>query len=78
MVESRGIIEVDLFSEEIDEPDHPEVLRFRALLQDVADEYGCRLVSFDIHKGTVSFSFDNDALTGKVLKLLQDDGSCPG
>jgi hypothetical protein len=76
MAESPGVIEVDLFSEEVDEPNHPEVLRFRALLEDVADEYGCSLVSFELHKGTISFSFDDDAVTGKILKLLRDDDLC--
>ena len=66
-----GVIEVDLFSKNVNSLDHPEVAKFRELLEDVADEYQCRLISFDIDYGTVSFAFDNEELTAEVLKMLQ-------
>jgi hypothetical protein len=66
-----GIIEVDLFSEDVDSPHHPDAMRFRALLEDVAAEYGCELVSFQVEGGTVSFAFDDDELTAEVLKILR-------
>ena len=68
-----GIIEVDLFSEDVDSLDHPEVVKFRRLLEEVADEYHCFLRSFDIEHGTVFFSFDNDALDAKIVQILQTD-----
>jgi hypothetical protein len=68
-----GIIEVDLFSEDVDSLDHPEVIKFRKLLEEVADEYHCNLKSFDIDHGTVLFSFDNDELDAKILKILRED-----
>jgi len=67
-----GIIEVDLFSEEVDGPDHPEVIRFKRLLESVARDHRCALTSFEIERGTVSFSFDNDVLTAEILRLLQE------
>lgn len=67
-----GIIEVDLFSEDVDSLDHPEVVKFRKLLEEVADDYDCTLTSFDIDHGTVSFSFDNDELDAEVLRILQE------
>lgn len=67
-----GIIEVDLFSEDVDSLDHPEVVKFRKLLEEVADDYDCNLTSFDIDHGTVSFSFDNDELDAEVLRILQE------
>ena len=67
-----GIIEVDLFSEDVDSLDHPEVVEFRKLLQEVADDYDCNLISFDVEHGTVSFSFDNDELDAEILRILQE------
>jgi hypothetical protein len=69
-----GIIEVDLFSEDVDSLSHPEVVEFRALLETVAEEYRCRLTSLEIDRGTVSFSFDDDGLTAEVLKVLGVEG----
>jgi hypothetical protein len=68
-----GAIEVDLFPEEVDGPDHPEALRFRALLEQVADDYGCSLVWFQVDQGTVSFAFDDDLLTAEILRELEMD-----
>lgn len=68
-----GIIEVDLFSEEVDSLEHPEVIHFRGLLEEVAEQYRCRLIFFEVERGTVSFSFDNDVLTAEILKMLQMD-----
>lgn len=70
-----GIIEVDLFSEDVDSLDHPEVLKFKRLLEEVADEYHSYLISFEIERGTVLFSFGNDALNAKIIRLLQTDST---
>lgn len=67
-----GVIEVDLFPAEVNSLDHPDVVGFKELLEDVAREYQCSLVSFDVHDGTVSFSFSSDELMAEVLKILQD------
>jgi hypothetical protein len=66
-----GFIEVDLFSKDVDSADHPQAIHFRGLLEEVAEDYRCRLVSFEVEKGTVTFSFDNDGLTAEILKILQ-------
>ena len=68
-----GVIEVDLFSEDVDTPDHPEAINFRDLLETVADEYECSLLTFEVERGTVAFSFDSDELTSKILKILQTE-----
>jgi len=65
-----GIIEVDLFSEHVKSADHPEAARFKRLLEEVAKEYQCRLLSFEVEHGTVSFSFDDDVLTAEILNIL--------
>jgi hypothetical protein len=72
-VQGMGVIEVDLFPEEVDSPFHPKAARFRKLLEEVADEYECALLSFEVERGTVAFSFDDDVLTAEVLKLLQPE-----
>jgi hypothetical protein len=68
---SDGIIEVDLFSEDVDTADHPDARRFKKLLKDVAKEYRCKLVSFEVEHGTVSFSFDSDVLVAEILRVLE-------
>ena len=65
-----GIIEVDIFEEDVDSPEHPVADSFRELLEEVAEQYGCSLLSFDVKRGTASFSFDNDELTAEILKVL--------
>ncbi|MGD8226488.1 MAG: hypothetical protein PVI20_01835 [Desulfobacteraceae bacterium] len=67
-----GIIEVDLFPEDVNSLDHPKAVKFRKLLEAVADEYDCELLLFEVDHGTVSFSFDNDELTAEILKVLQN------
>jgi|WetSurMetagenome_2_1015567.scaffolds.fasta_scaffold987070_1 hypothetical protein len=67
-----GIIEVEMFSEDVDDLDHPVAQSFRELLEEVAEEYECHLESFEISRGTVSFSFDNDELEAEILKLLDE------
>ena len=72
-----GIIEVDLFSEDVNSRDHPEALEFKKLLDEVAENYNCHLLSFDIDHGTVIFSFDNDELTAEILRVLQTRAPTP-
>lgn len=67
---SPGTFEVDLFPVEVDGPDHPYAEQFKEILESVAEEYGCNLLSFEVHRGTVSFSFDSDELTADILKIL--------
>ena len=65
-----GVIEVEMFSEDVDDPEHPVAESFRELLEEVAEEYECHLESFEVSHGTVSFSFDSDELTANILKIL--------
>ena len=70
---TSGIIEVDLFSEEVDSVDHPEADQFKEMLEEVASDHGCELVTFEVNKGTVSFSFDDGLLTAKILQMLHQN-----
>jgi len=70
MKTSPGSFEVDLFPEEVDSPDHPYAAQFKEILESVAEEYACHLLSFDVDKGTVLFSFDSDELTAEILQIL--------
>ena len=72
-MESTGLIEVDMFSKDVNDLEHPEVIGLRELLEDVALEYHCRLVFFDVYQGTVTFSFDSDTLMAEILKILRND-----
>ena len=65
-----SVIEVDMFEEDINDPDHPEAARFKKLLEEVADEFHCRLTLFEVDHGSVSFSFDSDELIAKILGIL--------
>lgn len=72
-MKSQGTFEIDLFSSEVDSLDHPFVTQFREILEDLADEYRCSLTSFEIDKGTVSFSFDNEEITAEIVNILRND-----
>ena len=68
-----GIIEIEMFSEDVDSPEHPVAESFRELLEEVAEQYDCQLTSFDVQGGMVSFSFDNDELIAEILRILRED-----
>lgn len=68
-----GIIEVDMFSKDVDDPQNPLAESFRELLVEVAEQYDCNLISFDVKKGVVFFSFDNDELMADIIKILHLD-----
>jgi hypothetical protein len=67
-----GIIEVDMFDEEVDSVDHPMADSFRTLLEEVAEQYNSSLLSYEIEKGMVSFAFDSESLMADILKILQE------
>ena len=69
-----GVIEVDLFDEDVNGADHPEALQFRDLLEEVAKDFKAGLVVFEVHSGTVSFAFESDELTAEILRVLEDMG----
>ena len=66
-----GIIEIDMFPKDINSLDHPYVEQLRELLEEAAESYHCRLLSFEINHGTVSFSFDSDEMTAEIIKLIE-------
>jgi hypothetical protein len=67
-----NILEVDMFSSNVSSPEHPVADSFRELLEEVADQYNCRLQHFEVHEGAVSFSFDSEELMANILKILQE------
>jgi len=68
-----GIIEVEMFSRDVNDPHHPVSESFQELLAEVAEQYGCNLLSFSVNRGVVSFSFDNEELMADIIKILQID-----
>ena len=72
-MEPSGFIEVDMFPEDVNSLDDPEVINFKRVLLEVAEEYDCFLITFEINQGTVTFSFDSDELTAEILTILQHD-----
>ena len=73
-MESSGFIEIDMFPKEVNTVDHWEAVYFKGVLEEVAEEYDCNLISFDIDEGTVIFSFDSEGLMAKILQILQNVG----
>jgi hypothetical protein len=67
-----GVIEVEMFPQDVDDVEHPVAESFRDLLEQVAKEYNCRLESFEVSHGMVSFSFNNDELEAEILKILDE------
>ena len=72
-MEPAGFIEVDMFPEDVNSLDDPEVINFKRVLLEVAEEYDCFLITFEINRGTVTFSFDSDELTAEIMTILQHD-----
>ncbi|MBN1903499.1 MAG: hypothetical protein JW927_00210 [Deltaproteobacteria bacterium] len=68
-----GIIEVDMFLKDVDDPQHPVAESFRELLTEVAEQYSCNLESFEVKRGIVSFSFDSDELMADIIQILHVD-----
>lgn len=71
MKESSGCFEVEMFSAEVDSPDHPYAAQFRDMLENVAEDYQCALLSFEVHEGTVTFSFDSYEVNAEILEILK-------
>ncbi|MBC8176164.1 MAG: hypothetical protein H8E19_02065 [Deltaproteobacteria bacterium] len=72
MKESSGFFEVEMFAAEVDSKDHPYAAQFREMLENVAKEYKCALISFEVHEGTVTFSFDSDELNAEIIEILKE------
>ena len=72
MKESSGCFEVEMFPAEVDSPDHPYAAQFRDMLENVAEEYQCALLSFEVSAGTVTFSFDSDEVNAEILEILKE------
>ena len=66
-----GMFEVDLFPEQVNSTDHPQAREFRKMLEDVARDFQCKLLSFEVYQGTVSFVFDSDELNAEILRVLE-------
>ena len=71
MKESSGCFEVEMFPAEVNSPDHPYAAQFRDMLENVAEEYQCALLSFEVSAGTVTFSFDSDEVNAEILEILK-------
>jgi len=72
MKKSSGFFEVEMFPAEVDSPDHPYAAQFREMLENVAEEHRCTLLSFEVHEGTVTFSFDSDELNAEIFDILKE------
>ena len=72
MKESSGCFEVEMFPAEVDSPDHPYAAQFRDMLENVAEEYQCALLSFEVSAATVTFSFDSDEVNAEILEILKE------
>ena len=65
------MFEVDLFPREVNSAEHPQAREFKKVLEAVARDFHCRLLSFEVDHGTVSFVFDSDELNAEILKVLE-------
>jgi hypothetical protein len=66
-----GMFEVDLFPEEVNSTHHPRAREFKKVLEAVANDFRCKLLSFEVDHGTVSFVFDSDELNAEIIKVLE-------
>jgi len=56
----------------VNSTDHPQVREFKKMLEDVAQDFQCKLLSFEVDHGTVSFLFDSDELNAEILRVLEE------
>ena len=66
-----GMFEVDLFPEEVNSAYHPQARELKRKLEAVAADFQCKLLSFEVDHGTVSFAFDSDELNAEILRVLE-------
>src|SRR5689334_7313325 len=66
-----------LFASDVHSLDHPEVVRFRAILEGMARAYGGRLLSFAIDHGVVAFSVDSEEMARDLLEDLAQRAGAP-
>jgi hypothetical protein len=70
-----GVIEVDLFDKDVNREDHPEVLKFKKVLLEVAAGLSTRSFSaLRCAKERSRSAFDSDELTAEILNVLQEIG----
>lgn len=70
-VEPYATFEVEMFQADVDSVSHPYADQLKDMLEDVAREHDCQLVSFAVHQGTVTFSFDSNELTAEILRIIK-------
>ena len=71
--EPSGVFEVGLFPPDVESVHHPYAEQFKEILEEVAQTYDCRLLHFEVHKGTARFSFDSDRLNAEIVRMLKRD-----
>jgi len=67
-----GMFEVDLFPEEVNSAEHPKAREFKKVLEAVAADFQCTLLSFEVDHGSVAFVFDSDELDAEILRVLEE------
>ena len=63
---------MNLFGEDVDSLEHPDVQEYYGILKEMAEAYGCNLTGFAIKKGVVLFSFDNNEILYDIMEDIKN------
>jgi hypothetical protein len=65
-------LSLTMFAKDTSSIDAPSVGAFRAVLEQIAKDYGSSLTYFSVEHGKVLFSFDNEQLLYDIMEAIRD------
>lgn len=69
-----GLITIPLLPSDVNSLDHPDVVKYRLVYQQMAEAYQCRMTSFAIDHGVILVSFDSEELCNDIIADLKEMG----
>lgn len=64
-------VTIEIFDETVRNTDHPEAVRLRLVLQDIAIEYGTQVDRFEVKNGVVTFRVGSKEMCAAIVRQLQ-------
>lgn len=64
-------VTIELFDETVRNTEHPEAVRFRLVLREIAVEYGTQVDRFEVENGVVTFRVGSKEMCAAILRQFQ-------